>query len=189
MSFLRNVVWAGGMAGLLSAAAAAACSRIENRRAAPAINAISHIAWGGPPPYQEGPAATNFVTGAALHTGASLFWALMFEALFGRAARGSRKAAVLGSAATAAAACVTDYRIVSRRFRPGFEAYLSRASLFAVYGALAAGFALGARLAERAVRARKRSTPPRPVLRYAGSEALASAQADRAASFTRLHMP
>ncbi len=188
MSFLRNVAWAGGAASLLSAVAAAACSRVENRRAAPAINAISHIAWGGSPPYQEGPAARNFVTGAALHAGASFFWAAMFEALFGRAARESRKAAVLGGAATAAAACLTDYGIVSRRFRPGFEAYLSRLSLFGVYGALAAGFALGARLANRAPRGGRFITP-RPALRYDSADRLVAPDPDRTASFTRLQMP
>jgi len=49
-----------------------------------------------------------------------------------------------GAAKTAAIAYFTDYYVVSKRFQPGFEAYLSPASMFAVYAALAAGIALGA---------------------------------------------
>jgi hypothetical protein len=37
-----------------------------------------------------------------------------------------------------------DYNVVHRRFRPGFEAHLSRRGLFAVYAALAAGFTAAA---------------------------------------------
>jgi hypothetical protein len=190
MSFVRNVAWAGGVAGLLSALAAAACSRVENRRAAPAINAVSHIAWGGAPPFHEGPAGRNFVTGAALHAGASLFWASIFEALFGRAARGSGKVAVVAGAATAAAACVTDYCIVSRRFRPGFEAFLSRPSLLGVYTALAAGFALGARLSARNRNGRhQRSNAHMQAPRSGRMDTVAASGASEPASFTRLNMP
>jgi hypothetical protein len=152
---LRDTLITGGIAALTSALAAAACSRVENKRASPSINAISHIAWGGAPPRHCGPGAKNTVVGMALHTGASVFWATFFETIFGRVARRNPLAAWLGGAATSAGAYVTDYYIVSKRFRPGFEAYLSRPSLFSVYAALAAGFALGARLSARP----RRQTP------------------------------
>lgn len=149
MTILRNLIWSGGAAALMSAAAAAACSRIEHGRADTALNAVSHIAWNGHPPREPGPHARNFVVGAALHTGASFFWATVFEGLFGGWSRRRGRNALLAGAATALGACVTDYQLVSRRFRPGFEVYLSRPSLLGIYAALAAGFALGARMTAR----------------------------------------
>ena len=58
------------------------------------------------------------------------------------------------AATVAAIAYVVDYYVVHRRFRPGFEAYLSPRAMFAVYAALAAGFALSSR--QRRARIRKR---------------------------------
>lgn len=151
--FLLRVATTGLAGAALSALAAAACSRLERGRATPALNAISHIAWGGAPPRNPGPKARNLVTGIALHTGASVFWASVFEPLLGRAARTRPTAAWAGAAATAALAYVTDYYVVTKRFRPGFEAFLSGRSLFAIYAGLAAGFALAARAdAKRAQR-------------------------------------
>lgn len=161
MALLRNLLWTGGVAALMSAATAGACSRRENRRAAPPINAVSHVAWGGRPPYDAGPGAVNFVVGAALHAGASVFWAAIYEGVFGRWSRRSKGNALAAGAAMSAVAYVTDYKLVSRRFRPGYEAHLSRRSLFAVYVALAAGLAVGARLAQRADRAEASSTSSR----------------------------
>jgi hypothetical protein len=144
--FLRSTLVTGGVAALLSGVTAALCGRMEGHGATRPINAISHIAWGGPPPADEGAAGENTAIGIGLHAGASVFWATFFEGVFGRAARQSRLAAWLGGAAISASAFMTDYYLVSKRFRPGYEAYLSRRSLFAVYAALAAGFAIAARL-------------------------------------------
>lgn len=146
MTLLRNVLWSGGTAALLSAAASAAASRAHGRRPDAPMNAVSHIAWGGHPPHHPGPGHRNLFVGAALHAGASLFWASIFEGLFGRWSRRRGANAIAAGIATAVGACVTDYRLVSRRFRPGFEVYLSRPSLAFVYAALAAGYALGAHL-------------------------------------------
>lgn len=81
-----------------------------------------------------------------MHHGASIFWATFFEALFGRRAERSSTAAIAGGATIAAAAYITDYHIVSDRYKPGFDAYLSDRSLFLIYAALAAGLAAAARL-------------------------------------------
>lgn len=140
-----RIVASGIAAGALSAVVAAACSRIENRHAARAINAVAHIYDGGAPPRADGPARRNTWIGLGLHTGASVWWAAFFEGIFGRRARSSMAGALAGGATVAAAAYVVDYHVVSKRFQPGFERYLSGPSMFAVYASLALAFALSAR--------------------------------------------
>ena len=143
---LGRILLTGGAAAIVSAVTAASWSRMERGRATAPLNAVSHIAWGGEPPSDVGPAGINLATGVALHAGASLFWATPFEVAFGHLARRSAAGSWLGGAIVSAVAFITDYYVVSRRFRPGYEAYLSRRGLFAVYAALAAGLAIGARL-------------------------------------------
>jgi hypothetical protein len=85
---------------------------------------------------------------------------VLFEALLGhRARQGVRQAAVAGGA-TAATAYVVDYYVVHERFRPGFERYLSGRSMFGVYAALAAGFAVAALLTPERRRARRKAAGP-----------------------------
>lgn len=146
MTFLLRVLASGALAGAASALVAAACSRIENRHAARSINAIAHIYDGGPPRRQDGERNRNTWIGLGLHLGASLWWAAFFEGFFGRAARRSVRNAVLAGSAMATTAYVVDYGVVSRRFRPGFEQFLSWRSMFAIYASIAAAFALSARL-------------------------------------------
>jgi uncharacterized membrane protein YjjB (DUF3815 family) len=76
--------------------------------------------------------------GFGIHTAASVFWATILELALAAQAQPRRlpTAAVLS-----AVAYVVDYYVVDKRFRPGFEAYLSPRAMFAVYAALAAGFA------------------------------------------------
>jgi hypothetical protein len=161
---LQRVVRTGLIAGVVSAAAAAALSRLQNGRGASAINAVSHIAWGGRPPAHAGKGGRNFFVGAGLHIGASMFWATLFEGLFGRSARQRAKPAWLGGGATAALAYLTDYRVVPRRLRPGMEAFLPRWALYGVYAALGAGFALAARrrraVERRSAGVEEKTTPP-----------------------------
>ena len=106
------------------------------------MNAIAHIHDGGPPPAHDR-RGRNTAVGFAIHTAASLWWALFLEAL------PPRHRAATAASALAALAYVVDYDVVHRRLRPGFEAHLSRASIFAVYASLAAAFALAARLNRR----------------------------------------
>ena len=145
MPSLLHVLRTGLIAGVVSGAAALALSRLHNARAAPALNAVSHIAWGGRPPAHAGKDGRNFLVGWGLHIGASIFWATLFEGLFGRSARRRASRAWLGGGVTAALAYLTDYHVVPQRLRPGMEAYLPRWALYGVYAALGAGFALAAR--------------------------------------------
>ncbi|MGE5525361.1 MAG: hypothetical protein ACM3SS_16730 [Rhodospirillaceae bacterium] len=143
----RNAVTTGTVAGLASLATAVVCARRQHGRPAAPVNAVSHI-WSGrhPLPHALAPTPRNALIGLLLHQGASVFWASFFEPLFGGRAERSTAAAIVGGISVSAAAYVTDYHIVSPRFRPGFEVSVTGRSLFLVYAARAAGFAAAARL-------------------------------------------
>lgn len=106
------------------------------------MNAVAHIYDGGRPPARDG-GGRNTLVGVGLHSAASVWWALFFEAL-PRGLRDTR-----GALAVAGLAYLVDYHVVHRRFRPGFEKHLSAPSLFAIYAALAGGFAIAGRLNRR----------------------------------------
>jgi hypothetical protein len=136
-------IFVSGLAGAAASAAAAALfSRAENGHAARPLNAIAHIYDGGAPSAHDGAAKRNTLLGFAIHTGASVWWAAFYEAGLALQRRPRRFAT---AAAIAAIAYVVDYYVVNKRFRPGFEAYLSPRGLAAVYAALAAGYALSRR--------------------------------------------
>lgn len=133
-------IFCGGLAGAAASAAAAALfSRAENGHAARPLNAIAHIYDGGAPLAHDGAAKRNTLLGAAIHTGAAVWWAVFYEAGLALQRRPRRLAT---AAAIAALAYVVDYYVVNKRFRPGFETYLSPRGLAAIYAALAAGYAL-----------------------------------------------
>jgi hypothetical protein len=156
---IQRVLATGAVASVASAAAALAASRIENGHAARPMNAVTHIVDGGEPPAHDGPNGRNTALGFAIHTGASVWWAVFFEGLFGRYARRGLPNAALSGAAIAGAAYAVDYFVVGKRFRPGFERYLSGRAMLAVYAALAAGFALSSVIPARR-RARRRAAEP-----------------------------
>lgn len=143
MRFPSRVLLSGTAASVASALAAALCSRLENRDGARPVNAIAHIYDGGRPPARDGRRGRNTAVGFAIHTVASGWWALFYEAL------DRRRRNLAGAAGVAAAAYLVDYHVVGERFRPGFEQHLGGPSLLAVYAALAAGFALASALERR----------------------------------------
>ena len=144
--FIVNTLISGSVAGIASHLVASLCGRQESGRSELPMHAVSHIWYDDAPESHEGFKPVDAAIGTALHHGACFFWATFFEALFGKDAERSTPAALAGGATIATAAYVTDYHIVSERFKPGFEAYLSDRSLFLVYAGLALGFAAGARL-------------------------------------------
>jgi hypothetical protein len=144
--FIRNCLISGTLGGITSHLAASLCSQRAHGRSELPMHAVSHIAWNDDPASHTGRNPHNFAVGSALHHGACLFWAPFFEALFGKRAEKSTATALVGGATIATTAYLTDYHIVSERFRPGFEAHLSNRALFVVYAALAVGLAAGARL-------------------------------------------
>ena len=144
--FVLDCLVSGLAGGVLSQFVSAIYGRAERGGSDLPMHAVSHIAWGDAPESHKGRHAYNFVIGAALHHGASIFWASFFEALFGSNAERSTGSALVGGATIASAAYVTDYYVVSDRFKPGFETHLSSRGLFAIYAALGIGFAVAARL-------------------------------------------
>jgi hypothetical protein len=144
--FVLDVLVSGSVGGIVSHAVASVCSKREHGRSELPMRAVSHIAWNDAPDSHEDFRPRGAVIGTALHHGACFFWATFFEALFGERAERDSTAALAGGATIATAAYITDYYIVSDRFKPGFEAYLPPRALFLVYAGLALGFAAGARL-------------------------------------------
>jgi len=145
-------------------------SRIENRHAARPINAIAHIYDGGEPPAGDGDGKRNTFLGAGIHTAASIWWASFYEIALASQPRPRR---VRTAAAIAVIAYVVDYYVVHKRFRPGFERYLSPRSMFAVYAALAAGYAASGERHTR-IRQRKHEREAAALARAAGKAKLAA---------------
>ena len=139
MAALSRIFLSGLAGAAASAAAAALFSRAANGHAARPLNAVAHIYDGGEPLAHDGAAKRNTLLGSGIHTGASIWWAAFYEAALALQRRPRRLAT---AAAIAVLAYVVDYYVVHKRFRPGFEAYLSPRGLAAVYAALAAGYAL-----------------------------------------------
>jgi hypothetical protein len=156
---------------LASAAAAALASRVENGHAARPINAIAHIYDGGTPPAHDGNGKRNTLLGLGIHTAASVWWAALYELAL---AAQPRRKPLLTAGALSAIAYVVDYYVVAKRFRPGFEAFLSPRGLFAVYAALAAGYAFSARDRRARVRDRQHQREGASLARHARQAKLAA---------------
>lgn len=125
------------VSGTVAAAAVTLVVSLAGRRmsgSAPApLNATSHFLWGERAGRQDGYSLKYTATGFAANYGASVFWALFYEALGGRLPPLARGAAV------SALAYVTDYHVVPKRLTPGFELRLPAGALAAAYAALALG--------------------------------------------------
>jgi hypothetical protein len=136
------------ISGTLAAAAVTVVASLASRRATgsypAAINATSHFLWGEKAAEQDDYSWKYTATGLVTNYGASVFWALLYEALVPhRRKTGVREAAFLG-AIVSAIAYVTDYHLVPQRLTPGFELRLPRLALASIYAALAVGLSLRA---------------------------------------------
>ena len=157
---VREGALAGSLASLLSTAVLAAAGLRQAGSAVAPTNAISHWLWGDESLRAQRPTLRHTLTGYLTHHLASVFWAAMYSRLHGhRAAAKALPQAVAGGIATSAAAYVVDYHLVPKRLTPGWEHRISPGAMVATYGALAAGFALGALLL------RPHDAPRRPDVR------------------------
>lgn len=135
---LRSATLTGAVAACTTGASVSATGKRDSGSAVAPLNATSHIAWGESAGQVETVDAKHTLVGSAIHLGACIFWATVYERWFGRAAeRGDLARALAGAGAVAAAAYVTDYRLVPRRLTPGWEQRLSAESLAAAYCVLA----------------------------------------------------
>lgn len=144
----RRAIVSGSAAVIASAAVAAMRAPAEGSTPYAPLNAVTHCFWPRRAFAETGPSARFTLTGIAIHQASAIFWGVLFELVLmwrqGRAARPGRAAIVAGAGATAAVAYVVDYHAVPERLTPGFEAHLSRRSMFYIYAAFAAGFAVAA---------------------------------------------
>jgi RsiW-degrading membrane proteinase PrsW (M82 family) len=146
----RLAVAPGVAAGVTTGLSVAIAGRQEAGSAVAPINATSHIAWGDRAGRVEAVDARHTLVGAALNVGACVFWATFFERWFGRAAsRGEVGKAMLGGAAVAATAYVTDYHVVPKRVTPGWELRISPRAIAATYVVFALTLPLVALLRRR----------------------------------------
>lgn len=133
---------------MLSAAALAICSKLEENSAAGALNGPSQWLWGEEEAYTRRATLRHTAVGYAIHNATSIFWATLHESLFGRFDDHAPKKGIARhcaeAAATTAGAYFVDYYLTPKRFRPGFKKHLGPTSIFAVYSAFAAGLALAA---------------------------------------------
>jgi hypothetical protein len=142
---LREGAVAGTAASMLSTAVLALVGRRQNGSAAAPVNAASHWLWGDEALRQDAWTWRHTLAGALTQQAASIFWATLYSALYGHRVEAKRlPEAVAGGIATSAAAYVIDYTVTPKRFTPGYEERLDGQGMLAVYGALAAGFAVGA---------------------------------------------
>jgi hypothetical protein len=144
---LREGALAGSLASLLSTAVLATAGLHQAGSAVAPTNAVSHWLWGDESLHAQQPTLRHTLTGYVTHHLASIFWAALYSRLYGhRDAAKSLPQAVAGGIATSAIACFIDYQLVPKRLTPGYEHRISDGAMVATYGALAAGFALGALL-------------------------------------------
>lgn len=141
---MRDGVFTGTIASVLSTAALAICGRCENGSAHGPTNATSHWFWGDRAIREDRASARYTLVGYAIHHASATLWAVVYERLFGRL--GDRRE-LLPAAASATlvsgAACLVDYRLTPPRLHPGFEKRLSVGSLALVYAAFGAGLLAG----------------------------------------------
>ena len=147
--FIGRVIVSGGTAAITSAIVAAVCSRLERGRAdAAAQRGQPHRFGGGPPPAEAGPAGINLVDWCrAPRRRCGSSGRRRSSSLFGRiarrSARGGRASAARSSRPSPSSPTITWCRAGSA---PATKRSCRGRGLFALYAALAAGLALGARL-------------------------------------------
>jgi hypothetical protein len=148
VDLVRNTAQAAVVPGIFTTAAVSLAGYLEDSNAAAPLNAVSHIPFGEEAFKQDEATLKYTATGSVINVVAIASWAAAYEITFGRAARrGNTWAGVLGGAAVAGLAYVTDYYIVPTRLTPGFERRLSGPSMFGVYALLGATLPLASMIA------------------------------------------
>jgi hypothetical protein len=138
----RRAMFSGASASICSAIALSICSRIDEGSFAGGLNGPSQWLWGEAEAYTRQASVRHTVVGYGVHHVTSVFWAILYERIFGEP--GQRKTPLRRCAEASlstAGAYVVDYYLTPPRLRPGFKKHVGNPSMFAIYGAFAVGLA------------------------------------------------
>lgn len=145
--WLTDGLVSGSAAALLSASVLSLRSKADDGTYAGGLNGPSQWLWGKRAAHRRGASLRHTLVGYAIHHSAALFWGIIYERVFGRTnndrlAEISPARIVAEAALMTSATFVVDYGLTPKRFQPGFEAHVTKKSLFVTYAAFGAGLAL-----------------------------------------------
>jgi hypothetical protein len=92
---IRRAIASGSLVGLGIAAVTALAGKRETGSAAAPLNATSHIVWGDQAALQDAPSLKYTLTGFVLNHASAIFWAAVYEKLFGADSAQSSRASLL----------------------------------------------------------------------------------------------
>jgi hypothetical protein len=142
-SLIRQTLWSGSMASVLSLMALMVRGRRDAGSAVAPLNAPSHWFFGQEALEADRPSWRHTATGLLVHHASAMLWGGLYDLAFCRRSQPSNVARLTaGAAAVTAVAALVDFKLVPQRLTPGFEHRLSRQSLALTYGAFALGLAI-----------------------------------------------
>ena len=135
---LQDALIAGSIVAAATIAAVALRGLNDSGSAVAPINASTHVVYGPEAGGYDEPDFKHTLPGLAINAGASVFWAAVYERLFGRAVtRSDVGKALLGGGAVAGLAYLLDYHLLPKRLTPGWEERVSGRSLAMIFGVMA----------------------------------------------------
>lgn len=147
---IRDGLVSGSYASLGSTAGLALAARQVGKRAMQPLNATSHWLNGPSAAAVERIDGRHTAVGYATNHAASVFWAVLFEAVLARRRAPVGPVAMLRDAVVmSAVAAAVDYGATPKRFTPGWEFVLSKKGMAVAYAGLALGLAAGALATQR----------------------------------------
>lgn len=139
---LRDALLSGSIVFAVTLAAVALRGKADGGSAVAPINATSHVIYGPDAANVDVPDIRHTVPGLAINAGACVFWAAVYELLFGRGNEKHPGKSLLGGAAVAVLAYLVDYHLVPKRLTPGWEQRVSGRSLAMIFSAIAVSLPL-----------------------------------------------
>jgi hypothetical protein len=133
-SLVTRSLVSGSAVSLVTTAALALLARIEGRHPVQPLNSTSHWYRGEAAGHSRDIDVGHTLLGFATHHGASVFWAVIFQAV--RRLRPGRPP-LMDAVGVSAIAALVDYGVVPKRLTPGWERVVSPTSIALAYGAMA----------------------------------------------------
>jgi hypothetical protein len=135
---LQDGLVAGSIVSVVTIAAIAWRGIADSGSAVAPINATSHVIYGPGAGSVGVRDLKHTLPGLAINAGASVFWAMVYEGIFGpTSGRGAVGKALLGGGVVAGLAYLIDYHLMPKRLTPGWEEAVSGRSLAMIFGAMA----------------------------------------------------